>query len=168
MMQDFFSSSSPLRLSFLFIFLSSGILWLGLTGCSPESQLGEKAARERLRKNIIEVHERGDSQGLLDLYFLEGVEARDLRLLRLAIENEIYLKIRRARFVPLTPADGIDYEYQGTRYGPTLRPEMKLEVEYDAEDRLTVSYLIGFHQGDYRLITARPLGDATPDPGASD
>lgn len=138
--------------------LAAALLLAIGAGCTPDSQLGEAAARERLRREIHRVHREQDSAGLLNLYYLEGVKPRDLRLIRFAIENEIGLPVREVRFTNLTPNDGIDYTFEGEAYGPTLEPELKMEVEYATEDRLTVAYLIGFHEGEYRLVTARPTG----------
>ncbi len=133
-------------------------LLLGLSACGPQSQLGERAARERLRKDFISVHEHGDREGFLGLYFLEGVLERDVALIRLAIENEIHLPIAQISFEDLGAEDQIDFQYQGQQYSPTLPPKLKMVVRYASEDHLTISYLIGFREGAYYLITARPFG----------
>ncbi len=145
-------------------FISRGLFGIAaclfLAGCSGDSVLAEKAARERLKQALLAAHEADDPEALLGLYALDGVEDRDLRLIRFAVESEVALPVRSIRFYPLDPGDTIDYVHAGKRYRPTVEPRLKLEVRYDTEDRLTALSLVGFRDGAYQLVAPRPVESA--------
>ncbi|MCH2154527.1 MAG: hypothetical protein MK080_00820 [Opitutales bacterium] len=129
--------------------------FLLLCACS-DSQLGESAARERLRNDYLKAVAQQDFEAMVELYHWEHVEPRYRQLVLVALRNELPMEVRDITFHDLEPGDGIDFEFQGEPYTGNLTPQLRMGVEFETEDFFSTSYLLGFHVGRYKIINAVP------------
>ena len=123
------------------------------SGGPPEPELGAlaRAFREANQAETIEP--------MLDLYHLEGTDARTVRLLKGALRYELGLPIESIRFEPLTgaPEEAIGFVHDGVAYGPSLEPGYRMVVRYDVEDGFTSRFTIGkTASGEWHIVCARP------------
>jgi hypothetical protein len=144
-----------------------GTVWLGL-GLLLALSLwslgnnGAEGARQRLderqdnfRRAYLEARQALDAEQMMALYFLEGVTAEERRLLRLALEFEIDLPVRGFSFQPLRSGSQLAALYDRDLQVLTIDPVGIVEVVYETEDRFTNVYLLGLHEGSYRIAYAR-------------
>lgn len=131
------------------------------TACD-RSELGEEAARERLRKAFTEASNNRDIPAMLDLFCWDNVEDRYRSMIEVAVQNEIHYPLKKITFHPIKPDDSIDFDFRGTPYVANLEPRLRMGVEYTTEDFFTVSYLLGFQDGAYKLINAAPKSVVRP------
>ena len=97
---------------------------------------------------------------MLALYELSGSTEQTVSLLKNALINELGLPIARIQFEPLSgrPEESIHYTHNGTEYGPTLEPQMRMRVSYATEDGFESLYSIGKNTtGRWRIVSSRPL-----------
>lgn len=128
----------------------------GLFSACDRSELGEEAARERLRKAFTAASDAQDAEAMLNLFCWDHVEDRYRAMIEIAVRNEITYPLRNITFHNIEPLDSIDFDFKGTPYTANLEPRLRMGVEYSTEDFFTVSYLLGFQDGAYKLINAAP------------
>lgn len=104
-----------------------------------------------------------DISPMLDLYHLDGVEKRTIRMLEQALQFELGLPVESIDFEPLSgaPEECIDFTREGVHYGPSLRPSLRMRVVYSVEDRFTSLFTLGRRpDGEWRIVCARPRQNA--------
>lgn len=134
-----------------------GIASLFFLSACDRSELGEEAARERLRIAFKDASEHRDADAMLALFCWDNVEERYRAMIEIAVRNEIHYPLKKITFHPIEPNDKIDFDFKGTPYTANLEPRLRMGVEYATEDFFTVSYLLGFQDGAYKLINAAPV-----------
>ncbi|WP_148216357.1 hypothetical protein [Coraliomargarita akajimensis] len=103
---------------------------------------------------------------MLDLYCLDGAEARTIQRLKSALRFEQGLAIESISFEPLkgAPEELINFSHQGVDYGPSLPPSYRMRVVYDAEDKFTSLFTLGQNEdGEWRIICAKPTNERPPE-----
>ena len=118
--------------------------------------MGEEAARERLRKAFVAASETSDAEAILDLFCWDHVEDRYRSMIEIAVRNEIHFPLKKITFHAIESGDNIDFDFRGTPYVANLEPRLRMGVEYSTEDFFTVSYLLGFKDGAYKIVHAAP------------
>jgi hypothetical protein len=125
----------------------------------------DAVSRQELKAQFKKAHRNQDPDGLLDLYYMEGVRKEDQILIRIAARNEVVLPVAKIHFESPGKGDIIDYELEGRRYEATLPVRLKLVVRYATPDSFTASYLLGKKDGRYYLVTSRPVDGPDEKPG---
>ena len=128
-----------------------------LSGCGPDSALSRAHAGQRLKKEFRAAHREQDPDRLLNLYYLEGVRDSDRTLLKIAARDEVVLPLQSLKFKPAGPEQVISYTFEGLEFESTLPVEKTLSVRYSTPDSLTLSYPVGYREGRYFFVTARPV-----------
>jgi hypothetical protein len=129
-----------------------------LTACERQTDLNEPgtaAFAEAFRK----ANKADSTSPMLDLYHLDGVEERTVRMLELAIEYELRLPIESIEFAPLSgaPEESIDFTHNGIAYGPSIEPQLRMRVVYAMEDKFTSLFTLGqLPDGQLCIVCAKP------------
>lgn len=147
----------------IWLILGMLVVLLIVTGCD-RSALGEQSARERLRNQYVEASNNGDFEALKRLFHWENVDPRYRQLIEISIRNDLPIPVRRITFSTLLPEDSIQFEFRGMPYVQNLEPRLRMTIEYDSEDFYTSAYLIGFVDGEYRIVNAMPRDGLVPPP----
>lgn len=134
---------------------------LALTACQPKAP--SEAGLEALAAAFREANQAPDIEPMLALYELDGATDQTMAMLKNALLYEHGLPIRSIEFEPLTgaPEERIAYEHQGVRYGPTLKPELRMRIRYATEDRFESLFTIGQNsQGAWRIVSSKPVEES--------
>mgnify|MGYP006274024543 CR=1 FL=1 len=136
-----------LALLFLFFF----------SGCGLIESLERFQAKRTFKQAFRQAHWKEDPQALMDLYYLEGVRPEDRTLLRITARKEVVLPLQSVAFSEPAAGTTIHYTYKGRVFGPTLPVEKQMTVQYSNPDYLKVTYLLGYMNNQFYLVTARPV-----------
>lgn len=138
------------------------LVFLLFSGCGLQESLERFQAKRTLKQAFRQAHFQEDPQALMDLYYLEGVRPEDRTLLRIAAREEVVLPLQSLAFSEPSSGITIHYTYEGQTFGPTLPVEKEMIVQYSNPDHLKVTYLLGYRDKKFFLITARPQESTSP------
>lgn len=129
-----------------------------ICACSPSNQ-DQTASLQAFADAFQAANEAATISPLLELYCLEGVDKDSIRMLKAALSYELGLEIQDISFQNLSgaPEETIRYHHNGVLYGPNLKPEMRMLVEYATEDRFTSHFTLGIDSSNnWKIISSRP------------
>lgn len=128
-----------------------------LAACSPKSEL--EPGLDELSARFKAANQADTIEPMLKLYCMEGCDTLITTRLKGALDFELGLPIERIEFETLSGAqeETIEFTYDGTSYGPTLKPLYRMRVIYAVEDNFTSLFTIGRSSSDeWQIICARP------------
>jgi hypothetical protein len=128
-----------------------------LAACRPQAR--QEPGLQALADDFRAANQAANYQPMLRLYYTEGCDERSVRRLKLALEYELGLPIKRIDFESLAgaPEETIDFIHAGIHYGPSLKPRYRMRVVYSVEDHFTSLFTIGKStSGDWHIICAKP------------
>lgn len=131
-------------------------LLLALWGCA-DSQEGRDALESDFAERYRLAHDSGEVGQMMDLFWWDGVDDVSRFFIQQALMQEIEYPILSIRFESLEPGDGFDYESEDTRFQPNLPPYARFVIEFDIEERLTSSFILGKHENRLYFVNAAPL-----------
>ncbi len=131
---------------------------LGFFGCTAESTYDLEL--ENFAASFSAANQSRNIQPMLELYELEGSTESTINMLKNALLYELNMPIKSIEFEPLSgsPEESIEYAHQGIRYGPTLKPRLRMRVSYKTEDQFESLFTIGQNSaGEWRIVSSRPI-----------
>lgn len=96
---------------------------------------------------------------MLGLYALEGMDPKDLSILKTALSFELGIPIKCIHFERLNgaPEETIDFHHNGLPYQSSITPIYKMIVAYQTEELFTSRFTIGKDlDNKWKIITAIP------------
>ena len=139
--------------------IASGLIAAAVL-CTACNKCDESKEMQILADAFQQANQADSIEPMLELYCLDGVDARTLTRLKGALKFEHSMPIRSITFEPLTgaPEECIRFVHDNVTYGPSLRPSHRMRIIYDQEDDLSSLYTIGCNsQGDWKIVCARPI-----------
>lgn len=134
------------------------LLLLNALACRPQSRIDPQL--DAFAEAFRSANQAPDVSSMLELYAHEGSDPRHLSSLKSALQDELGLPIQSIEFQPLTgaPDEQIDFSHNGIVYGPTLTPQLRMQVHYATADEFTSRFTLGrTTAGEWRILCARPL-----------
>ncbi|WOO41895.1 hypothetical protein [Rubellicoccus peritrichatus] len=133
-------------------------LWIILTlGCSAPKE-GRDSLEREFAKRYRDAHASGEVDNMMALFWWKGVSDGETRFfVKQALVQEIDYPIKAIYFEDLGPDGGFDYEFQGERYHPNLKPYSRFVIEFAIEERLTSSFILGKHEERLFFVNAAPV-----------
>jgi len=142
-------------------FKALAVACLGVTAlfvaCSPKTELepglGELSARFKTANQAESI------EPMLELYYLDGCDSVITSRLKGALNFELGFPIERIDFEPLSGAseETIEFNHNGTTYGPSLEPRYRMRVIYAVDDHFASLFTVGQNpDGQWQIICAKP------------
>ena len=130
------------------------------SGSTASGSMSPRSAEE-LAAAFMQASEEGDSAGLRELVYWEGVDSIHRDIFWRAASDDFGRPVDSASVGDLDPTQELEYEMRGVVYRPSLSPEGRLNLHFgDAAMVRKTSYLVGVDDGTWLVTLASPVEPA--------